>query len=452
MHPIERDLLTARIVDAANIVYAENPAGPKTPESIMQKITGRGAIAGCVQKGSNKGVVSLGVTKPASLDVARDVCESLATTESREGLAFGALVGSSPNTPIVSLSGKGQALYQNFYEQCKQRQTTGAAQQKVAEGQEAKKKKVADAQTKAQKAAEDAAKKQKEADAAKQKADEALKAEKDAAQKAQETYNDPNATDAEKAKAGNDVVKATNDRQAAEAEATQKQADANAAKSDAEAARQDVIEAQKDLDFDKAMGDIADTELPKLAAAALSPSPLGKGMALASFGGAVFGALSGRYGFECMEGECGSSSCEADAMTRAWEAEAQSYKSQATCNFGATPLPDQDRCYDKAGGLFDVPEVTLVDKLAYACKTIQKLSDTHCDKIMPPSIWKVLTSDPCNSPVAMCAPETSGSRQNPSTPIPNPGGGGNPTMWTSCTQPPGCGTGNSTRDFVTSRR
>ncbi len=444
--PFHRDFIVTRVIDVAAAAYSLDTAGPRTPESVMQKITQMGQVVGCVPKGSNKGAVTLGVTKPPDRAAAQ-ACESPFESRTKPGvnLALGALVGTAPQTPALSLSADGQATYENYYQQCKERQRTGAAQRSVMEGNSPtdKQKKADKLAKEAEKKAKEAAQKQKEADQAKKEAEAAKQKQAEVDKKAQQTWSDPQATPADKQRASQDVIKAGNDAAAAEANANQKQKDADDAKKASDDATKAMKDAQADADYAKAVND-AVTDWAKKAAGGAPVAAFGPmGDALLAgweLGAAVegtarvMGAASGRMGFECDEGGCGYPNCEAEARARAFVDEIMSYKPRFKCNTSATPVPDQDACYDRPGGLFDVPQVTLVEMVKMACKIAQKVSDRQCDRVMPARIFKTLFSDPCKSPYGMCAPESSprsggAPSGNLSNPIPQPSPGADPTMW-----------------------
>ena len=131
-----------------------------------------------------------------------------------------------------------------------------------------------------------------------------------------------------------------------------------------------------------------------------------------------------------MVAECQYQSCESEARIKAMRDELYQYK-KWVCNMDATPMPDDDRCYDNPGGIFAVPEVTLVQVVALACKEMEKVSDKRCDRILPEQVKK--SFDPCKGPLVMCAPEESGglpsSGPSDSKPLPVSFGQLNPNVW-----------------------
>jgi hypothetical protein len=438
--PISRDLIGDFIIQAASDAYGHYPSGPRDPRSVMEKLSALGVVFACVPKGSRKGVVTLGTTAPSDLKSAREFCSS-ATNGAQ---LIGSLIATASQTPVVSLSAGGQALFEQYYQECKERQRGGS--KSVAEGDQTPsdkdaKKRVIDAEKKAAEAKAEADKARKDAEQAKKDADAARQAEQQAIAQANTTNADPQATPQQKADATQAADRATVDRQQAE----DREADANDNAAAADQAYRDAskaaVDAQKDYDLHTAVADATNDYLNHLKDMGWFWVITEEGTALAALGATtlwasrIAGAYSGRYEKECMEGECGYGNCESEARSKALLAEARSYKTpRLTCNRTARPGPNDERCYDKPGGLFDVPEVTLVEAIKLACRIRQKVSNEECRDMLPQQIFKAaFRRDPCKSPNAMCAPEDSrpphGVSSNPSIPLPKGFHGSDPTMW-----------------------
>ena len=445
--PYHRTLITTQTAEAVMIAYSAQATLPRTPEALMQQVATKGNVIGCVLKGPNQGFLTLGSTNPQNLMGASITCKRTKSDGNAfsDALVFGALVGSTPKTPPGSLSATGQATYEHYYQQCKERQRADTERQSLMSGSSATPEEL---EAEAMQAAEEAVNKQKEADAARKAADDAQKAKDDAAKKAQDVYNDPDASATDMLKAGNESLAADTAWQLAKDSAMQAQVGADASEQAADAARTALHEAERDADLRQATGDATKEFLDGVKdgipfSAALLP--LGQyGVAVEAgfllgltinWAGGVTGAYAGRYGYSCVdESACGHQSCHFQARSKALDDEVTKYRSNFTCNTTTTPVPDDDRCYDKPGGIFDLPQTTVLELQRFSCELVQKVSDRTCEDALPREIVQVTRPDLCSSPYAMCDPESSGGPSQSggtgdSKPIPRPFRGEDPTMW-----------------------
>ena len=159
--PFHTDLITNTVVRLAIKADASDPSSRRAPEQVMEKILRIGLVAGCVPKGQNKGLITLGTVRPKTLtdgEAIKRECESdiTSTQPQRPEQTFGYLVGTASRAPTVSLSADGQATFEYYYEQCQARQNFGIGPQTL----------MADGGT-----SNDIKKKEKKAAAAKKKAD-----------------------------------------------------------------------------------------------------------------------------------------------------------------------------------------------------------------------------------------------------------------------------------------
>jgi hypothetical protein len=425
-YPFYGRYISEYVTEAAVAWEAANGPVGSSPGRILDKLVGSGIAIGCVPKGQNAGVITMGQAQGAGAPVLpgssgqQSVCDTnVSGTTPGLDVTFGLLVGAAPTTPIVSLSSEGQALYQGFYDECVSRASTNPGstmtQGTASTESEEEKKKREDADQKKK----DADKAAKEAEERQKAADEAL-AKQQAADKKVQDLQAANAPSADIQAAIADAVQAAADAQDAQVKAdTAKAAAANAkaASDQAQAALSDFYAQQTfDQSQDQIGNKFASTVLPALAAAGLSSltsggvlSPLDAGVlagvvlgAGAEAAGGYAGALWGRYN-SCADESC-AMSCKAKARAQAVRAELNSYK-RTPCNLNVTPLPDDDKCYDSPGGIFNPPQVTLAQVIAWMCDEKAKV-DAVC-KQLPPARGG-MSFDPCQGPLVMCSPDGGG--------------------------------------------
>lgn len=460
--PFHRRFVYQIVLGAAEKVSGVKPQGSRPIEAFIQELVDAGLVVGCIAKGPNAGVVTIGPSAP-QIGVgsiprggrAGDPCAALAGGSDPTdafGVGIGSLVGAFGHSRQASLGADGSATMLGFLADCEQRARTpglgrGSAMSGESEDEKVKKaeeeaKKKAEAAKKAQ---EEAQRKRAEAEAAKKAAEEAKRKAEEASKKAADTYADPNATADDKLKAGQAAVAAQNDYWLAQANANKATADADVADESASDAARVADDAQRAVDQarrDADYGHLVDEATNDLLSATTS-NVWGQMYQWGRWTSRVLGAWWGTYGYgangeSCLVGECAYTSCHTEALVRALQEEMIRQRGGATCNLTVYPNPESaDRCYDRGFGLLGFHEVTLAEAVRASCSLRARVSDMNCNKIrVPEFIRQGALGHPCDLPEAICTPEQAASRKGPlpgvgPSPLPAPQRSIDPMMWGS---------------------